>query len=135
MFKKKICQNCNDKIKASDNFCSNCGFPIKNQTNNWGMLGKKDTKNEKMPKIFSGIGGNMMNKMLGNAIGMPLVRSYERSERVYNAMVARGYSGRIKTLRRFKMTSLDWLKAAFIVAIALLLHIVNMIDLLSSGVY
>jgi len=67
-------------------------------------------------------------KVLGNAIGMLLIRSHERSERVYQAMCARGYSGRIKTLRKFKMTSLDWLKAASIIAIAILLHMATMIE-------
>jgi len=36
-------------------------------------------------------------RVLGNAIGMLLVRSYERGERIYQSMLARGYSGRIKT--------------------------------------
>lgn len=71
MLKKKKCKNCNEKIKNSYSFCPNCGFPIKEQKNKYGMLGKKDDKQDKInPKIFGGIGGGMMNKMLGNALKM-----------------------------------------------------------------
>jgi HSP20 family molecular chaperone IbpA/RNA polymerase subunit RPABC4/transcription elongation factor Spt4 len=71
MLKKNKCKNCNRKIKNSYSFCPNCGFPIKEQKNKYGMLGKKDDEQDKInPKIFGGIGGGMMNKMLGNALKM-----------------------------------------------------------------
>ncbi len=71
MLKKKKCKNCKERIKNSYSFCPNCGFPIKEQKNKYGMLGKKDNKQENLnPKVFGGIGGGIMNKMLGNAIKM-----------------------------------------------------------------
>ncbi len=73
-------------------------------------------------------------KVLGNAIGMLLVRSYERSERVHNAMVSRGYDGSIKTLTKFEVTALDWLKGGFIIALAPTLHIIERLNLISMVV-
>lgn len=70
MLRKKSCKNCKEKIKGSPNFCSNCGIQLKDQTKNWGMLGKSDSPVKEAPNIFQGIGGNMMNKMLGSAIKM-----------------------------------------------------------------
>lgn len=60
---------------------------------------------------------------LGNAIGMLLVRSYERGGRIFDAMVSRGYNGRMETLREFEINSKDWAKAASIVVLAVLLHV------------
>ena len=40
--------------------------------------------------------------------GQLFLRSYERSERVYNAMLARGYYGTLMTLNPHVMTNSDW---------------------------
>ena len=40
-------------------------------------------------------------RVLGGMIGNLFVRSYERSERIYTAMLAHGFSGEIRTLSRF----------------------------------
>ncbi len=61
-------------------------------------------------------------RTLGKAIGMLFVRSYERSERVYNAMVSRGYVGNIRTSHPFKLRDKDWLKAFPVIGIAIGLH-------------
>jgi len=47
-------------------------------------------------------------KTMGNMIGTLFVRSYERGERVYSAMLARGYNGQTKTLRNLKMDTVDF---------------------------
>ena len=73
--------------------------------------------------------------ILSNAIGMLLVRSYERSKRIYDTMVARGYDGKIKTLRTFKMNSKDWLKAFSIIILATLLHVVAFINIFDLVVW
>ena len=36
------------------------------------------------------------------------MRSFERSDRVYNAMLARGYRGNLLTLNPHVMTAADW---------------------------
>ena len=47
-------------------------------------------------------------RVAGGMVGSLFLRALERSERVYAAMVARGYDGQVRLLRRFSMSSLDW---------------------------
>jgi cobalt/nickel transport system permease protein len=51
-------------------------------------------------------------KTTGGMIGNLFLRSYERSERVYQAMVARGYQGEIKHLAPPPLTRRDFLLSA-----------------------
>jgi len=55
---------------------------------------------------------------LGNMIGMFFIRSYERAERIYAAMLARGYNGEIPVVQKLHFRSPD---AYFSLALALLL--------------
>ncbi|MEW6188716.1 MAG: energy-coupling factor transporter transmembrane component T [Actinomycetota bacterium] len=47
-------------------------------------------------------------KTIGNMIGTLFMRTYERAERVYVAMVSRGFSGEIKTLDNLHLTVRDF---------------------------
>ncbi len=47
-------------------------------------------------------------KIAGNMVGQLFLRSYERSDRIYNAMLARGYQGHLRTLNRHAMHTRDW---------------------------
>lgn len=49
-------------------------------------------------------------RTLGNFLGMLLVRSFERTQRVHEAMVSRGYDGRLPRTVEFQATVADWLK-------------------------
>jgi cobalt/nickel transport system permease protein len=51
-------------------------------------------------------------RVAGSMVGSLFLRALERSERVYNAMLARGYDGRARMLTRFHMRRLDWLVLA-----------------------
>ncbi len=75
MFYKKNCQRCGKKAGKKDNFCSNCGLPLKRESNrkDFGILGESDSFNE--ADIFSnslmgGIGGGFMNKMISQTMKM-----------------------------------------------------------------
>lgn len=72
MFNKKKCENCDEKIKKSYNFCPSCGVQIKEPSKDWGMLGKKDKKekNQELNLFGGGLTGGIMNKMIGNAMKM-----------------------------------------------------------------
>jgi len=75
MFNKKRCKNCENKVSSSYEFCPNCGNDLKNNSKkeDFGMLGKDDNINEFeqfSKSLFGGIGGSMINKMLGNAMKM-----------------------------------------------------------------
>ena len=60
-------------------------------------------------------------KTLGTLIGMMFVRSYERTERVHQAMVSRGYDGNMVTLREFHLQWVDVGKAVFVSLLGALL--------------
>lgn len=65
-------------------------------------------------------------KMTGNLIGMLFIRGFERTQRVYNAMASRGYKGSLKTLEEFKLSKMDFLKASFIITLAIALNLVGL---------
>lgn len=46
-------------------------------------------------------------RTVGNMIGTLFLRSYERGERTYSAMVARGFDGQIRTLNPLKFKLSD----------------------------
>jgi cobalt/nickel transport system permease protein len=48
---------------------------------------------------------------LATAAGALFVRSYERGERVHQAMVARGYDGRMPVIEQRTATALEWMAA------------------------
>jgi cobalt/nickel transport system permease protein len=47
---------------------------------------------------------------MGNFLGMLFVRSFERTQRVYEAMLCRGYDGRFPSFTCFSATGKDWAK-------------------------
>ena len=48
-------------------------------------------------------------KIIGSMAGQLFIRSYDRSDRIYNAMLARGYTGHLRTLNPHTMGRTDWL--------------------------
>lgn len=48
-------------------------------------------------------------RVAGNMAGQLLLRSYDRSDRVYQAMLARGYAGQFLTLNPHQMRPRDWI--------------------------
>lgn len=54
-------------------------------------------------------GGNRMwhIRTIGNIIGTLFIRSYERGERIYVAMLSRGFNGKINILDDFKINNID----------------------------
>ncbi|MDH5301696.1 MAG: cobalt ECF transporter T component CbiQ [Gammaproteobacteria bacterium] len=59
----------------------------------------------------------------GNFVGTLLIRSFERTERVYKAMLSKGYEGEFYSLVEFKTNAADWLKLIVILVIAVALLI------------
>jgi len=56
-------------------------------------------------------------KTYGNFVGTLLVRSFERTERIYHAMLSKGYQGEFHTLVTFKINRKDWLKFCLVVIV------------------
>ena len=72
-------------------------------------------------------GGSVMwrARVAGNLAGQLFLRSYERSDRIYNAMLARGYTGQLRTLNAHVMKSSDWLFAALSAILILFLQLIG----------
>ncbi|WP_407493067.1 cobalt ECF transporter T component CbiQ [Pseudooceanicola sp. MF1-13] len=64
-------------------------------------------------------------RSFGYLVGILLVRSLERSERILGAMKCRGFTGRFVLLERFRMGERDWMFAAFIIAALVILIMVQ----------
>ena len=82
--------------------------------------------------VVEGRGGGSLRwraGVVGGMVGSLFLRSYERSERVYAAMQARGFDGEFRSMGGRALTAADWAAfavvataiAAFIVAGQLLL--------------
>jgi len=68
-------------------------------------------------------------KTVGNFIGTLLIRSYERTRRVYDAMQSKGYCGTFHSLREFKAKRNDYIKALLMGAITILLLIIEIMNI------
>ena len=62
-------------------------------------------------------------RIMGNLVGMLLVRSFERTEHIRDAMLSRGYNGRLNILDEFTLSPGDFIKASLIIAGALALNL------------
>jgi cobalt/nickel transport system permease protein len=58
-------------------------------------------------------------RVAGGMVGQLFLRSLERSDRVYHAMLARGYRGELLTMNPHRMNGTDW-RAGFLIAGTLL---------------
>ena len=63
-------------------------------------------------------------KLMGQLIAMLFIRASESGERVYAAMLSRGYEGSLNSLTDFKICKEDIFKAAIVIAIAISLNVV-----------
>ncbi len=57
-------------------------------------------------------------RIFGHFIGTLLVRSFERTERVYKAMLSKGYQGELRLLVSFQSEGRDFIKAFVVISIA-----------------
>jgi cobalt/nickel transport system permease protein len=61
-------------------------------------------------------------RVAGNMAGQLFLRSYERSDRVYNAMLARGYAGHLNTINPHILRRVDYATTAAALTIILILQ-------------
>ena len=57
--------------------------------------------------------------------GQLFTRSYERSDRIYQAMISRGYSGHIRTLNPHQVEKQDWFVLGLAAGILVLIQLVG----------
>jgi cobalt/nickel transport system permease protein len=68
-------------------------------------------------------------RVAGNMAGQLFLRSYDRSERIYSAMLARGYQGQLLTLNPHQMKRIDWIIGLFAIFLMVLLHLLARIHI------
>lgn len=73
------------------------------------LLRAREARSAKAPGRKSGGSVAWRARVAGNMAGQLFVRSFDRSDRVYNAMLARGYTGHFYTLNPHVMHRQDWL--------------------------
>ena len=56
-------------------------------------------------------------KTMAHLVGMVLVRSSDRAQRVYNAMCCRGFRGKLYSLRKFSLRTVDVISLIVVVAL------------------
>lgn len=64
-------------------------------------------------------------RIAGHMAGQLFLRSYERSDRVYNAMLARGYAGHLQTTNPHELRRRDFMTAALALLAILILQVVG----------
>ena len=89
------------------------------------LLRARESRSAAATGSRSGGGVLWRAKVAGNMAGQLFLRSYERSDRIYNAMIARGYSGHLYTLNPHEMKSRDYFTTAFAILIIFLTHLIG----------
>jgi cobalt/nickel transport system permease protein len=87
------------------------------------LMRAREARSATLPGQKSGGSLFWRGQIAGHMAGQLFLRSYERSDRIYNAMLARGYTGHIRTLHPHVMTRTDWLAGAVALTAMLLLQI------------
>ena len=91
------------------------------------LLRARQARSATMPGYRSGRNVVWRARITGNMAGQLFLRSYERSDRIYNAMLARGYTGQLRTLNPHVMHASDWSFGMFSFVIILVLQLTGRI--------
>jgi cobalt/nickel transport system permease protein len=91
------------------------------------LLRARDARSAGLPGVKRGGSILWRTKVIGSMTGQLFLRSYERSDRIYSAMISRGYTGHIRTLNPHEMNRLDWFIMIISFFILLLVQLVGWI--------
>jgi cobalt/nickel transport system permease protein len=89
------------------------------------LLRARQSRSAAAPNQRAGGSLTWRAKVAGNMTGQLFLRSYERSDRIYNAMLARGYQGQIRTLHPHTLTRRDWLIGALVILLILSFQLIG----------
>ena len=89
------------------------------------LLRAREARSARLPGYKSGGSIPWRAKTAGHMVGQLFLRSYDRSDRIYNAMLSRGYRGHFQTLNPHVMQPTDWLIGTLAVIILLILQLVG----------
>jgi cobalt/nickel transport system permease protein len=91
-----------------------------------GEASRLNRARESRSAVVEGRGGGGLRwraSVVGGMVGSLFLRSYERSERVYAAMQARGFDGEFRSMGGRALTATDWTAFA-IVATAIVAFVI-----------
>lgn len=91
------------------------------------LLRARDSRSAALPGQKSGRSVFWRAKITGHMAGQLFLRSYERSDRIYHAMLARGYTGQMRTLHAHIMRRRDWLVLSVSLLALLLVQLIGRI--------
>jgi cobalt/nickel transport system permease protein len=89
------------------------------------LMRARESRAAAMPGKQSGGSLAWRASVAGHMAGQLFLRSYERSDRVYNAMLARGYAGHMETINPHELRRRDYLTAALSLIAILIFQLVG----------
>lgn len=87
------------------------------------LLRARESRSATVAGLKSGRNVAWRARVTGHMAGQLFLRSYERSDRIYNAMLSRGYTGQLRTLNPHVMKRSDWSFAMLSFVIVFLLQL------------
>lgn len=95
------------------------------------LLRAREARSAQLPGGTYKTGGSLLwrARVTGSIAGQLFLRSYDRSSRIYQAMVARGYQGRFLTLNPHVMRPVDWTVLGLAAATFLLIQLAGRLPL------
>jgi len=89
------------------------------------LLRAREARSAAAPGVRSGGSVVWRAGVAGHMAGQLFLRSYERSDRVYNAMLSRGYTGHLQTMSPHEMKRVDYVTTALALILLLILQVVG----------
>ena len=89
------------------------------------LLRAREARSAAVAGIRSGGSVAWRAGVAGSMAGQLFLRSYERSDRVYNAMLARGYTGHLQTVNPHELHRVDYVTTALALIVILLLQLIG----------
>ena len=89
------------------------------------LLRAREARSAAAPGVRSGGSVVWRARVAGNMAGQLFLRSYERSDRVYNAMLSRGYTGHLQTINPHVLRRVDYLTMALALILILILQLIG----------
>ena len=81
------------------------------------------------------MGANMNTlRTMGNFVGALLIRSFERTSRVYSAMLSKGYEGELHSMVSFKARGKDYVKAGLVVVVTVAVLAVDLLSVFTPAI-
>lgn len=92
------------------------------------ILRAREARSAGLPGVKGGGTLSWRIKTTGSMAGQLFLRSYERSDRIYQAMISRGYTGHIRTLNPHHLERRDWFYLFVIIFILMIVQFVGWVS-------